>query len=131
MNNWNFVGNLGSDCETRFTPKGDAVTSFNVAVKSGYGEKALTTWVNCNLWGKQAESLAPYLTKGQKVAVSGEAGLREYTTKDGTTGKSLEVRVNSVTLVGGKSEVKEDEKPKAVPLDKTADFDDFESNIPF
>lgn len=102
MNVLTFTGGLGKDCEIRTTPKGDAVTSFSAAMNSGYGDKKVTTWVNCTLWGKQADALAPYLKKGTKVAVSGEVELREWTGKDGGTGKSLELRVSSLTLLDSK-----------------------------
>lgn len=102
MNVWNFTGNIGGEAERRVTPKGDSVVSFSVAVKSGYGDKAVTTWARCSLWGKRGESLAEYLTKGALVGISGEPTLREYKANDGTTGKTLEVRVNDITLLGGK-----------------------------
>jgi len=100
MNNWNFTGNLGKDAETRFTPGGDAVVQFSVGVKSGYGDKATTTWARCAMWGKRGEAVAQYLTKGQLVGISGEVTLREYTDKDGAKRSSLEVRVNDLTLLG-------------------------------
>ncbi len=99
MNNWNFTANIGKDAEQRYTPGGDSVVSFSAAVKSGYGDKAQTTWVRCAMWGKRGESVLPYLKKGQLVGVSGEASLREYQ-KDGVTKSSLEVRVNDLTLLG-------------------------------
>jgi single-strand DNA-binding protein len=99
MNVFNFTGNLGNDCEQKYTPKGDAVCNFSVAVKSGYGDKESTTWVRCGLWGKRAEALSPYLKKGQLVGVSGELTNRPYDDK-GTQKYSLEVHVNDVTLLG-------------------------------
>jgi single-strand DNA-binding protein len=104
MNVWNFTGNLGRDAETRFTPSGDAVTGFSVAVKAGFGEKATTTWVNCNVWGKRGEAIAQYLLKGVLVGVSGECSQREWTDKEGQKKVSLDVRVNDVTLLGKKPE---------------------------
>jgi len=71
MNNWNFTGNLGRDAEQKFIPSGDSVVSFSVAVKSGYGDKATTTWAKCTMWGERGEAVAQYLTKGQLVGVSG------------------------------------------------------------
>lgn len=56
MNNWNFTGNLGKDAEQRYTPGGDVVVQFSVAIKSGYGDKAQTTWARCSLWGKRGEA---------------------------------------------------------------------------
>ncbi len=104
MNNWNFTGNLGKDADSRFTPAGDAVVQFSVGVKSGYGDKATTTWARCALWGKRGEAVAQYLTKGQLVGISGEVTLREFTNKEGNKQVSLEVRVNDLTLLGGKRE---------------------------
>tara|TARA_R110001606_G_scaffold345049_1_gene493772 strand:+ start:24 stop:440 length:417 start_codon:yes stop_codon:yes gene_type:complete len=98
MNVFTFTGNLGKECRT--ANHGTSVCNFAVAVKSGFGEKAVTMWVDCALWGKQAESkLVDYLVKGQQVAVSGELGMREH------EGKSyLTCRVSSISLVGGKAE---------------------------
>ena len=93
---------MGRDCETKFAPSGDAVTSFSVAVKSGYGEKESTIWANCAIWGKRGESVAPYLLKGQLVGLVGELNVREYDKKDGTKGHSVDVRVNDLTLLGKK-----------------------------
>lgn len=104
MNVLNFTGGLSRDAETRFTPGGDAITSFGVALSSGYGDKKITTWLNATIFGKRGESLAPYLKKGAQVAISGEFTARPYTTKDGDEKLSLDVRVNDLTLIGGKSE---------------------------
>lgn len=91
-------GNIGKDAVVR--KAGDqSVAGFSLAMKSGYGEKAQTIWLDCSLWGKQAESgLVQYLKKGQFVVLSGELGTREH---EGKT--YLTLRVNDVTL-GGKSE---------------------------
>ena len=100
MNSWNFTGNLGHSAEQKFAPSGDSIVSFSVAVKSGYGDKAVTTWAKCTIWGKRGEAVLPYLTKGQLVGINGELTLREYTKKDRTNGASIEVRVNDLTLLG-------------------------------
>jgi single-strand DNA-binding protein len=131
MNSLNFTGGLGRDCETRFTAKGDAITSFSVALSSGYGESKLTTWLNCSIFGKRGESLAPYLVKGAQVAISGEFSARPYTSKAGEEKLSLEVRVNDLTLIGGKQEGgKSQDKPAAAKHDAN-DFDDVTNDIPF
>lgn len=100
MNNWSFTGNIGNDAELRYTPSGDAAVSFSVGVKSGYGERASTTWARCSMFGKRGEAVAPYLTKGQLVGVVGEVNNREYTDRDGNKRTSLDVRVNDLTLLG-------------------------------
>lgn len=95
MNVLTVTGNLGKDCRTG-SAGGSAVCNFNVAVKSGYGDNEQTLWIDCALWGKQAESRLPdYLKKGQQVAVSGELGTREH---DGKT--YLTMRVSNIDLIG-------------------------------
>lgn len=135
MNNWSFTGNLGKDCEKRVTPKGDSVTSFTVAVNSGFGDKQVTNWVNCALWGKQADALAPYLMKSTKVAISGELTLREYDNKDGSKGKSLDVRVSTITLIGSKpdsnTQASKESAPQSAKQAYSSAYDDFEQDIPF
>ena len=126
MNNWSFTGNLGRDAETRHMANGDAVVSFSVGVKSGYGDKATTTWANCAMFGKRGESVAPYLTKGQLVGVIGEVSLREWSDKDGQKRVSLEVRVNDMTLLGSKGD-----KPAQKPGKPEPSYAGHEDDIPF
>ena len=141
MNSWSFTGNLGNDAESRFTPSGDAVVSFSVGVKSGFGDKATTTWARCQMWGKRGESVAPYLTKGQLVGVTGELTLREYDKKDGAKGYSLEVRVNDLTLLGKRDDMPRQQAPQETrtaptnrprPQPASGGFGDFDdSEVPF
>lgn len=99
MNVLSLTGNLGNDCRINQV-SGTTVCNFSVAMKAGFGDKAQTIWVDCALWGKQAESRLPeFLKKGQQVAVTGELSTREH---EGKT--YLQVRCNSVDLVGGKQE---------------------------
>lgn len=125
MNVFTFTGNLGGDAETRYLQNGDAVVSFNVACKSGYGDKAVTTWIRCAKYGKRAQSVAPYLTKGQMVCVSGEFSAREWQDKEGQKRTSLEVRVNDLTLLG-----KKDGDTKPAKSAKPS-FAGHEDDIPF
>jgi len=61
MNVINFTGNCGRDAETKFLGNGDAVTSFSVALSSGFGDKKITTWLNCSMYGKRGEAVANYI----------------------------------------------------------------------
>lgn len=101
MNSCNFIGNIGKNAELRFLPNGTAVLQWSIAVTSGYGDKQITTWINCAFFGKRAESIADYVIKGQRIGVSGEIALRPYQ-KDGVDKTSLELRINEVTLLGNK-----------------------------
>ena len=131
MNNLNFTGRIGKDCEKRFTSSGDSVVSFTAAMDSGYGDKKVTTWLNCSMWGKRGEAVARFLLKGSLVAISGEFTCREYTDKDGNKRTSNDVRVNDLTLLGGKSEnVSAQKQSNSSPgYDAPASFDD--DSLPF
>lgn len=78
------VGNLVKDPELRFTPSGDAVASFTVAVSkrvrdtAGNWTEGPTSYVRCSLWRQQAEHLAESLAKGNRVMLTGEMRQREY-----------------------------------------------------
>jgi single-strand DNA-binding protein len=96
MKNITIAGNIGKDAETRRTQSGDAVTSFSIAVEDRIPKEKGTIWFRCSLWGKRGESLAQYLTKGSKVAVSGELSIEVY---EGKTNRT--VKVDQVTLLGG------------------------------
>lgn len=133
MNSWNFTGNLGRDCDTRYTQSGDAVVSFSVGVKAGFGDKATTTWANCSMFGKRGEAVSAYLKKGTLVGIVGEVNLREYQDKEGQKRYSLDVRVNDLTLLGGKKD--SDSEPnqpqrnaQGAPKASIGDMDD---DIPF
>ncbi len=94
------AGQLGRDAEVRFMPDGSPIAGFSVA--DDQGRDKITIWWNCSLFGKRAESLAKYLTKGQKVTVSGCVTEREYTNKDGAKVKAQEIRVQDIALQGEK-----------------------------
>ena len=93
------AGRLGKDAETRNTQAGDQVTGFTVAVDEGFGDKKRTLWFDVSYWGKRGAAVAPYLTKGGNVTVSGELSTREY---EGKT--YLTVRAHDLTLQGGNSQ---------------------------
>ena len=132
MNAWQFTGNIGKDAESRFLPNGDPVVSFSVGVKSGYGEKATTTWARCAMFGKRAESVSQYLTKGQLVGISGEVTLREWNDKEGQKRNSLEVRVNDLTLLGKKNGQQAAQPRQRAPAPQQSDsFGDFSDDAPF
>src|SRR3990172_6087309 len=96
------VGNLGKDPEMRYTPSGQAVTSFSVATSRQYpgqnGQKVKETiGFRVSAWGKQAETCNQYLRKGSKVLVEGRltpdpstGGPRVWTGQNGP-GASFEV----------------------------------------
>lgn len=102
MNVWTFTGRLGADGELRSTQSGEKVLGFRVANDVGFGDRKTTQWVDCSIWGRRAEALAPHLTKGKAVVISGEVTIREFEKRDGTRGAGLSVRVAEIDFTGGR-----------------------------
>jgi single-strand DNA-binding protein len=92
------AGNVTRDSEIKGGNMDKArFVTFAVAVDDGYGQNKSTIFFDCTWFGSRAEKVAAYIKKGQKVAVSGEFTTREY------NGKTyMGVRVNDLTLQGGK-----------------------------
>jgi single-strand DNA-binding protein len=113
------VGNVGRDPEMRYTPSGQAVTSFSVATNRQYtnnnGETVKETiWFRVSAWGKQAETCNQYLKKGSKVLVEGRltadantGGPRIWTGQDGAPHASFEVSAQTVRFLSSRSETAE------------------------
>src|SRR4051812_15638763 len=102
------VGNLGRDAELRYTPAGAAVATINMATTEVWNDKAgqrqeKTEWHRVVLWGKSAESLTEYLTKGKQIYVEGRLQTRQWDDKDGNKRYTTEIRGDRVVLLGGGS----------------------------
>jgi len=100
------VGNLGRDAELRYTPGGAAVSTLNLATtevfKDREGQKKEDTqWHRVILWGKTAETLQDYLTKGKQIYVEGKLQTRKWKDKDGNDKYTTEVRGDRVVLLSG------------------------------
>ena len=100
------VGNLGRDAELRYTPGGAAVATINMATTDVYKDregqkKEDTQWHRVILWGRTAESLNEYLTKGKQIYVEGRLQTRKWTDKDGVEKYTTEIRGDRVVLLGG------------------------------
>lgn len=128
MNTLIIAGTLTRDAELKYLPNGDPIANFSIADNQGGRDKQAIFW-NCGLYGKRAESLSQYLTKGQAVTVTGSVSEREWTSKDGEKRKSMDVRVNDVALQGGRKDA-EPQLRQAAPK-PVETFDDDDSQIPF
>jgi len=98
-------GNLTRDAEMRMSSSGSAITKFSVACNERY-KTSDGSWtdraefVNCVLFGKRAESLAQYLTKGSAVMIDGKLRTSSWDDKDGNKRYKTEVIVDNVVLAG-------------------------------
>lgn len=94
------TGNLGRIADLRQTANGNTVCSFSVAASVRKGKEEQTVWVRATIWGVVGEHLAPYLIKGQKVAIAGDITTSEWVTKDGETRFNIDCKVDSIELIG-------------------------------
>lgn len=120
------AGNVGRDAQLRRTQGGDPVLGFSVAVDMGKdknGNKRDAVWVNCSIWGKRAESLATYITKGTKLVLTGRPGVNVYEGKG-----SLTLSVNDLTFMGGSQQQRSDDDRGGYDEPPRDDLDD---DIPF
>ena len=134
------IGNLGRDADLKWTAGGTAVAHFSIATSDAWTDKSgnpqeRTEWHRITLWGKTADALAEYLTKGKQVYVEGKLQSSEYTDKEGVKRKTTEIRADRIVLLGGgerkpsTQHVRDEDVGHGEPVTSArADFDD---DIPF
>jgi single-strand DNA-binding protein len=132
------VGNVGKEPEMRYTPSGQAVTTFSVASSRQYtggnGQTVKETiWFRVTAWAKLAETCNNYLHKGSKVLVEGRltadpntGSPRIWNRQDGTPGTSFELTAGTVRFLSSKGEGESGAGPEAA-----ADSGVGEDEIPF
>ena len=107
MNKFIATGNITKDAELRYTANDKAYSKFSIANNEGYGDNKKTNFFNCTLWGKSAENLNRFLTKGQKVLITGKVEINDYKDKEGVERKIIDINVDSfggVELLGNKAQ---------------------------
>ncbi len=141
LNKAMIIGNLGRDPEMRYTPSGQPVTQFTVAVNRNYRDQngewqEETEWFRVVCWGQLAERTAEYLRKGRKVYVEGRLQTRQWEAQDGTKRTTTELVASTVTPLDprpredaeGAAPAPRVAEPGAPPpagsLDEASDLDD-------
>ena len=124
FNKITIIGNLGRDPELRYTPAGDAVCDFSVAVNDRKRDKAgewhdVTTWFKVTFWRKQAENASKYLTKGRQVYVEGRLEVDEWSDRDGKNRHSLAIQGTELQFLGGREDEASFQHQHLIPLRTT------------
>ena len=118
------VGRMTRDPELRRTQKGDAVTSFTLAINRNYesadGQQA--DYINCVVWNKRAEVTEQYCSKGSLVGVEGRLRSRSYDNAQGQKVYVVEVVCDSVQFL--------DTKKKEAQFNDSVDDGAFYENPP-
>lgn len=99
INRVTLIGAVGQDPETRYTAAGLAIASFSLATSEKRKDKdEVTQWHNCVAFGKLAEIVQQYITKGSKLYVDGAIQYQEYE-KDGQKRFATKIVVNDVSML--------------------------------
>jgi len=102
------IGNIGNDPEILNLDSGKKLAKFSLATNENYtnaqGERITNTdWHNLVAWGKTADVIEQYTSKGKEIAVEGKLTSRSYETKEGEKRYITEVVVSDLVLLGGKA----------------------------
>lgn len=107
MNNINLIGRLTKDPEMKSTQTGVSVCNFTLAVDRKYKDKngeRETDFINCVAWRSTAEFIARFMTKGQRIGVTGSLQVSTYDDRDGQRQWKTEVVVESAYFADGKGD---------------------------
>ena len=112
INNVVLVGRMTKDADLRYTKSNKAVASFILAVnrrfKSENGERE-ADFINCILWGQQAENLANWCKKGALIGINGRIQTRNYENQQGQRVYVTEVIAESFQVLESKNSVNADD----------------------
>jgi single-strand DNA-binding protein len=107
------IGNLGRDPEIRYTQAGEPIANFTLATNEVWNDKSgqrqeRTEWHRVEVFGKTAQVVRDYLTKGRQVYLEGQIRYEEWTDKDGNKRNTTRIRVSGpnskLVLLGGRGE---------------------------
>lgn len=124
------TGRVTKDIELKVTPTGKSVCSFILAVERKFvqnGEK-VTDFINCQLWGKSAETLEKYVKKGMMIGIEGRIQTRKYTNQQGQTVYVTEVVAESFSFLEKKQS---NDQPQFNDFEDYGGFEVNDDDLPF
>ena len=130
INNVVLTGRVTKDIELKVTQTGKSVCSFSLAVERKFvqnGEK-VTDFINCQLWGKSAETLEKYGKKGMLIGIEGRLQTRKYTNQQGQTVYVTEVVAESFTFLEKKQS---NDQPQFNDFESYGGFEVNDDDLPF
>lgn len=117
INSVTISGNIGHDPELRHTASGSAVLGFSVAVNERVKDRETgewsdkANWVDCVMFGNRAQSLAPYLCKGTKVAIEGKLRWSQWQAQDGSKRSKVEIVVDEIEFMSARDQAPQQQAP--------------------
>jgi len=141
LNKVQLIGNLGADPDMKYMQSGDAVVNLSLATTDKWKDKKTgeqkekTEWHRISFWGRAAEVIAEYCSKGSSLYVEGSLQTRTYE-KEGQTHYATEVKGRDFQFLGGgqgqnKAQDNPPQKQEEKPADDGSPQEGFDDDIPF
>lgn len=141
------IGRVGKDPEVRYLSSGKAVTNLSVATTESWKDKEgnkqeATEWHRVVFYDKLAEIVGQYCKKGGLIYVEGKLKTKKWQDKEGRDCYTTEINADTMKLLGGNQEGKQEERKKPEPKrhgdrpggafnKPSTGFDDMDSDIPW
>ncbi len=109
------TGNVGR-CKLVTAQGKSPVLNVSLATNRKVGEREFTDWSAIKIWGERAIKIAPYITTGTKLLVTGRPEARGYKANDGTIKAELVVHANDIEFLSAKGDVKKDDKELSLSM---------------
>jgi len=118
INSITVSGNVTRDPELRFTPSGQGVCSFSVAVNRSWQNRQTQEWeeqtsfFDVKAWGQLGQNISDTLSKGSRVVVSGRLEQRSWETEQGEKRYAFEIVADdvAVSLLYATAEISKNER---------------------
>jgi single-strand DNA-binding protein len=121
MNVWNGLGRITKDIELKTSNNNKCYVKFGIAVDSGYKDKP-SNFINCIAFNKTAEFICKFMSKGERIGVTGAIQTGNYVNTEGQKVYTTDILVNSAYFADGKKVVNDSYEPAA---------EDDETELPF
>lgn len=137
------IGNVGRDPEIRYTQSGEPIANFSLATSESWNDKSgqkqeRTEWHRVEVFGKTAQVVRDYVTKGKPLYIEGSIVYQEYTDKDGIKRNTTRIRVSGfnsrLVLLGSRGDSGRAGAPASSSSSDQGPAEDFQAaddDVPF
>ena len=127
------MGRCGKDPEIRMTQKGTSVASVTLAVDRDYSadQNKETDWIDVVAFGKTAEFVDKYFSKGQMAVVTGRLQIRNWEDKEGNKRRSAEILADHVYFGEAKRDKTTQGEPQYDPQGGFSEIEDIDTTLPW
>lgn len=128
------LGNTGRDVELRYTPQGTPVANFSIASNTvrntAQGKQKKTDWYNVSAFGKQGETLAKYVSKGDQILIRGKLTFNPWLDREGNARVSADVVLQDFEFAGGNAaKAVQDADEETIPAQENNQMTAAEENV--